>query len=621
LDGATLRHVRIGSIELVEQLYVAVRDEVWNTIPARTIASRIRRRDGQFRVVIETEYHYRAIRFRSKTKITGDPDGRLIYQMDGAAQSPFTFMRIGLNVIHADAWYRARPFVARGPSTEQRGFFPTAVAVQSIDDGVESPLIHAFSALQVALEGVSVSFSFTGDEFETEDQRNWADASYKTFSTPLSRPVPFRIAVGEELSQSITIVPIATRNTGGPVKAIQGTARVELARHPGIALPSIGLLCAIHDTALTQHESGLLRSLGPAHLRVDADTDDPQWIDRVRLAIRDARELDVPLELAVIARSQHGAAAIRSALGSTDLHIARVIVLPPPVGPDADYTARRKEREAAKPFRDLGPLIGGTDRSFAELNRSGTGARVFDGVAFPACSAVHAADDWTLIANLPALEQLAAQAHEIAGGGTVHVGPITLSTRHGPWPQRPEGSPGIPPRVDPRQLSLLGAAWTLGSIGYLAAGGANTLTCHETTGWYGVMERDAGSPQPKGFPSVPGGVFPLYHVIADLMEVSGGALVSTSLSDPRTVVAMAAEAGERRRTIVANPGPRMLSVAIGPVTSSVVKVRRLTVRNYLRAATLPQRFRSRWRVVRVDKGHAHLSLTPYEIACIDSIAD
>jgi len=65
----------------------------------------------------------------------------------------------------------------------------------------------------------------------------------------------------------------------------------------------------------------------------------------------------------------------------------------------------------------------------------------------------------------------------------------------------------------------------------------------------------------------------------------------------------------------------MLSVAIGPVTSSVVKVRRLTVRNYLRAATLPQWFRSRWRVVRVEKGHAHLSLTPYEIACIDSIAD
>jgi hypothetical protein len=31
---------------------------------------------------------------------------------------------------------------------------------------------------------------FAGDLFEMEDQRNWTDASYKTFCTPLAQPYP-----------------------------------------------------------------------------------------------------------------------------------------------------------------------------------------------------------------------------------------------------------------------------------------------------------------------------------------------------------------------------------------------------------------------------------------------
>ena len=42
--------------------------------------------------------------------------------------------------------------------------------------------------------GGEVTISFTGDLFEMEDQRNWTDASYKTYSTPLRIPYPAPIA-------------------------------------------------------------------------------------------------------------------------------------------------------------------------------------------------------------------------------------------------------------------------------------------------------------------------------------------------------------------------------------------------------------------------------------------
>jgi hypothetical protein len=57
----------------------------------------------------------------------------------------------------------------------------------------------------------------------------------------------------------------------------------------------------------------------------------------------------------------------------------------------------------------------------------------------------------------------------------------------------PEPAPGeLPKPVDARQMSLFGAAWTLGAIARLAQSEAARLTFYETTGWRGVMETGDG---------------------------------------------------------------------------------------------------------------------------------
>lgn len=615
LDGAVLRHVRIGDTEILEQLYVAVRDEDWNTIPGHTVRQRVRRRTDAFDATIEIAFRHSPVRFRCRISVSGAPDGQLTYRIDGSAEGAFTYARIGLNLIHADAWYGGRPFVTRGARGEQRSSFPTEVAPQPIVDGTEQPLIRAFTELEVALTGLNVRFAFDGDEFETEDQRNWADGSFKTFSTPLDRPLPLRMAAGDELSQSATMVPVATRRRGVPDR--DRGVDVQLAEDSERPLPAIGLLCASHGEALTAHEAELLRTLRLAHLRTDLDTRDARWRDRLGSAARDARALDTALEAAVVARDVIGIEAVRAALSVLDARITRLIILPAPDSEDGDYAARGHHRMLGDPLRALGPLIGGTDRSFAEMNRSAADMAPFDGVAFPVCSAVHVADDLGIAANLPVLERLAAQAREITDG-SVHIGPVTLATRHGPYPRGPEGSDGLPPRVDGRQQSLLGAGWTLGAVAHLAAGGANTVTCHETTGWYGVVERDAGSAAPRHFPSIPGGAFPIYHVLADLAEFQDGSFVPTTASDPRTITALALESNGRRRILVGNLTSRPVAVDLHPLRASSVAVRRLTDRTYVAAASTPAAFRARRRSLRVEGGRVELRLAPFEVACLDS---
>jgi len=44
-----------------------------------------------------------------------------------------------------------------------------------------------------------------GDSFEMEDQRNWTDASYKTYLRPLGLPFSYTSMRGEDIEQSVTI--------------------------------------------------------------------------------------------------------------------------------------------------------------------------------------------------------------------------------------------------------------------------------------------------------------------------------------------------------------------------------------------------------------------------------
>jgi hypothetical protein len=49
----------------------------------------------------------------------------------------------------------------------------------------------AVSSLTIeASDEVPVRFDFEGDLFEMEDQRNWTDASFKTYCTPFALPWP-----------------------------------------------------------------------------------------------------------------------------------------------------------------------------------------------------------------------------------------------------------------------------------------------------------------------------------------------------------------------------------------------------------------------------------------------
>ena len=197
--------------------------------------------------------------------------------------------------------------------------------------------------------------------------------------------------------------------------------------------------------------------------------------------------------------------------------------------------------------------------------------------------------------NLEAQGFTVESARKIAGEIPIAVAPITLKPRFNPHATSAESwlSPDeLPAEVDVRQMSLFGAAWTAGSIKYLAEAGVNTATYYETSGWLGVMELENGPRVPEKFRSIPGSVFPLYHVLADIGEFSGGAIVRSASSAPLSVTGLMLRKDNRNRLLLANLGPEdTLTHVINSGLGTQVRVKYLDETNVVTAMKSPELFR------------------------------
>ena len=191
LEGADLRDVRLGGVELVRRLYFALRDENWDTIPGTLENVSVEAGADGFLVSFDSHHRNRELDFRWHGMIRGDASTNISYTMSGTALSSFRYCRIGFCVLHPPAEYAGRPFSGRTSNGPVAGQLPTTVGPQRYEGGLYFPLFDAVSNLTVSLtSGVEVKFDFVGDLFEMEDQRNWTDGFFKTYCTPLSLGYP-----------------------------------------------------------------------------------------------------------------------------------------------------------------------------------------------------------------------------------------------------------------------------------------------------------------------------------------------------------------------------------------------------------------------------------------------
>ena len=264
------------------------------------------------------------------------------------------------------------------------------------------------------------------------------------------------------------------------------------------------------------------------------------------------------------------------------------------------------------------PVAGGTDMYFCEVNRTRPQIEAMDGLFWSLNPQVHAFDDVSLVETPEAQGEQVKTALVITGGKPAFVGPVTLKRRYNvnaSEAEAEEAADELPDSVDPRQASLLGAAWTAASVKYLAEAGAAAVTYFETTGWRGVVQGDEAPTLPERFPAQAGQAFPLYHVLADAAGWRGAELLACTSSRPLDVVGLAVRESGSTHVLVANLTPHDCAATVsglaGPVT-----VRRLNAETAPAALGEPERFRAGGERIEAGDGF-RLDLAPYETLRID----
>ncbi|HRW84746.1 MAG TPA: hypothetical protein P5180_04885 [Bacteroidales bacterium] len=481
-ENGALRYISSGTTELLRMIYPAIRDVQWLTVAPVTQEELIEDKGNEFTIKLHYLYCTGEISFRAHYLIEGIPDGTIIFSMTGEALNSFRKNRIGLCVLHPVEECAGNTCVIEhaGGSVES-SIFPVEISPHQVFRDIRE--------MRWMSKGITCSLSFEGDVFETEDQRNWTDASFKTYSTPLSMPFPVTVDIGTKISQKVVF-----KASGLPVYKDGQTSEISIHLYPDrkFDLPRFGI-CSSSSGPLHGNALNIIRALHPDHLRYDFHLYDHSWKETAHRCLTESSDLGVPPELALFFDDSFVKQkdAFISWYTANKSRISSIIVL----HRDLPATPGTLACELIPLIRELIPdakTATGTNANFAELNRNRPPDYGNDYLCFAVHPQEHASDDRTLIENLKAQEYAIKSAKIFADGKDIMISPLTFHRRlnaNVSFIELPGHTTVSESSSDIRFSEMFGACWCAGSLKYISEAGAASLTCFETTGKKGLMEK------------------------------------------------------------------------------------------------------------------------------------
>ncbi|RWP90525.1 MAG: hypothetical protein EOR11_06395 [Mesorhizobium sp.] len=538
--NGNLRTISHGGTEVLRAVAYIVRDRDWGTYEPNLTDLIIDQAADAFSVSYSAScLAPDGTRLGFRATIKGSADGRLVFEVSALPESDFETNRCGFCILHPIADLAGSP-----------------VKVEHTDGSVEAtklpelidpwqPFKDIRAITHQVRPGVTAECRMEGDTFEMEDQRNWSDASYKTYVRPLALPWPYVLPAGQTLRQTISL-RIAGEGKAPAVTVTSEPVRVELGE-AGPTLPDVGVVIYPEDVETALANLSTLTTLGPQQLLFHYDPTRGHGLDALRAFARlaNAHAAATTLECVVVCAGDLDAemSGVADLVRQAGLKLSAIAVSPsvdrqstPPGSTWPDCPPLEDVYAAARrAFPDI-RLGGGMFSYFTELNRKRVPADQLDFITHCTCPIVHAADDLSIMQSLEALPFITRSARAIFGAKPYRIGPSTIAMRQNPYGSATKPNPGGQ-RVamadsDPRHTGQFAAAWTIGYAARVAPVGLEMLTLSSFTGPFGVLAS-------SGEPVAEGSHRPIFQPIKGLCELAGLAHVSARTSDETKVLALA----------------------------------------------------------------------------------
>jgi D-apionolactonase len=607
-SNGALRYISADNNELLRMIYAAVRDRDWLTIAPVIKDQKIEKKENSFRISFSCIYQNKEINFSADYVIEGREDNCIILTMEGIALESFEKNRIGFCVLHPiDGCAGTNCVITHSEGSLEQSVFPEQISPDQVFRNIRS--------MKWMSNRVHCQLDFEGDIFETEDQRNWTDASYKTYSTPLSLPFPVILEKGTKIYQRISFSAEGSFNV--PSDASEKIT-VKLFPEESLRLPSIGICQSTRSHPITLSETKIIRSLRFDHYRVDLHLYKSGWQFKAEQGSHESSDLGCQLELALFFDNN----VLQEINNFNDWYSRRKVSAASILlfHKDIPSTPDNLAREVIPILRKVNPAVKiatGTNASFAQLNRNRPGETGNDSVCYSIHPQEHASDNLTLIENLEGQKYSIISTQKFAGRKGIYISPVNIQRRFNPnktYFEIPHSGPEIPLRVDSRLMSIFGACWTAISLKYLCENGPESITFHETVGECGICQGDYNTRWPEHFPAVKGMIFPVFHVFRFLMGNKDLKLIKSRSSKPLAIDCIALTDGKKAKIILVNLSVSVRSLQL-ECCSGLFRMRTLSASSFSEAA-----LDFRWTGIeneKIIKSHDTFPVEPYSLNFIE----
>jgi hypothetical protein len=480
-ENGAIRHLKLDGVEAIRSIAFLVRDRDWGTLEPEISDETHATEGDSLRIDYRARFHSHGATLDVKITIHASGDG-LVMRASGTSDGAFETNRAGFTVLHPINGVAGHPVTVEHSDG-------------SVEDSEFPELIEPwqpFKNIAAISHGVSdqtVTCRFSGDTFEMEDQRQWGDASFKTYNRPLALPWPYLIADGSGLEQSVELTW-----SHNPKPAIQS----DVSTAGDAFFPETAIVISPDDAARLAANPHDLRLVQPQRL----------------LCHLDATLGNTETQFTAFRKTQNAFPGV-----TYDLELICGFEKPPEIelgrlademkasgfDPDSILVCPSVDRGSTPPgsdWPDCPPLElihtatdkafegilhgGGMVSFFPELNRKRPPVDQLHFVSHGLCPIVHAADDFSVMETLETIPHITRSARKIIGNCSYRIGPATIAMRQNPYGERTIPNPNLE-RVcmtddDPRHRAQFGAAYVIGLATALAPAGISVWT---PSGLYG----------------------------------------------------------------------------------------------------------------------------------------
>jgi hypothetical protein len=617
LEAGKIRYIRFAGIEALRCIAFVVRGPGWESpAPAISDLKSDQSEDGlsiRYRAFYETA----GGQLEVAAAIDAPRQGGIVFTAEAHALTDFTTARTSFCILHPiEAVAGKRLDLTRPDESVERVHFPDHISAHQ-------PFMNIRALSHELAGGIRATVRMEGDIWEMEDQRNWTDASFKTYGRPRDLPWPYTIGKGERVVQRAILVferasPVAA--TAVPKDIVIGIGNAPSGRLPRVAL------------AVSPEEAPLAMAAAPAlnaHELIAWYEHGVQDLVALKVYAALGRRLNAPVGLELVlpckAPVEREMADVAALLRQADLKPSSLLAIQAPM---TRWVLKRPEELGLPGFAEVyaaarrcfpGVALGaGVTSNFTEFNIDRPDLEGVDYVTHSTAAVIHEPDDRSVMETLETLPHIFRSMRQIAGRLPYRLGPSAIGMRYNPYGKTTEANPANVriafARQDPRQRGLFGAAFALGYFCRAVEAGIDSVCLGAPTGPFGLIYRRTEYSQPWFDAQSEPAVYPLFHPIMALAKANGAPSFPVKSSDPKRVLGLAYEHGKQKRLLwLANLTAHPQAVRVPGELAGSTTVRQLDSASAAAAALDPAGFAAGGRPI----AGSVLTLAPYAVAALD----